>query len=59
MSISEEILGNSVRFIKGLLEDPNIWVSDMIGFDPTYELKKDINGEQIDIEKLVTETIFT
>lgn len=36
VSLSEEILGNSIRFFKGVLEDSNIWKSDMLEFDPTY-----------------------
>lgn len=51
LSLSEEILGNSIRFFKGVLEDPNVWISEMIGFDPTYEFTKDLNGQDIDIEK--------
>jgi hypothetical protein len=30
---AEEILGCSISYFKGLLEDPNIWLSDMIGFE--------------------------
>ena len=35
---AEEILGNAITYFKGLLEDPNIWISDMIGYEP---LKQD------------------
>jgi hypothetical protein len=28
-------LGNSIAYFKGLLDDPSIWKSDMIGFDFT------------------------
>ena len=41
-----------------MLEDPNIWISDMIGFDPTIELANDENNK-IDFEKYIEENIFT
>jgi hypothetical protein len=44
LSLSEEIIGNSILFFKGVLEDSNIWISEMIEFDPTYEFPKDQNG---------------
>ena len=34
-AVAEEILGNSIAYFKGLLEDPSIWRSDMIyDFEP-------------------------
>ena len=34
-AVAEEILGNSIAYFKGLLEDPAIWKSDMIyDFEP-------------------------
>jgi hypothetical protein len=41
-----------------MLEDPNIWISDMIGFDPTIELANDENNK-IDFEKYIEDNIFT
>lgn len=29
-AIAEEIIGNSIDYFHGILEDPNIWVSDML-----------------------------
>jgi len=31
-AIAEEVLGKAIRYFTGLLEDPNIWTSDMMGF---------------------------
>lgn len=31
-AIAEEVLGKAVSYFTGLLEDPNIWSSDMMGF---------------------------
>ena len=34
---AEEILGNALGYFIGLLEDPNIWASDMMMFSPTMD----------------------
>lgn len=54
-AIAEEIIGNSINYFKGLLEDPNIWVSDMLGFEMPGEEEQD--GP--DIENHLNSNIFT
>lgn len=56
-SLAEEVLGNAINYFKGLLDDPNIWISDMIGFDPTLELPNSTNNK-CDFEKYLEENIF-
>jgi hypothetical protein len=33
-AIAEDILANSLHYHNGLLQDPNIWLSDQCDFDP-------------------------
>jgi hypothetical protein len=50
---SEEILGYAIDYFRGLLEDCNIWVSDMLGANPednsleTFVSEKLFNEERI------------
>lgn len=48
---AEEILGNALGYFIGLLEDPNIWASDMMMFSPTMD--------NTGLEDFVTNQIFT
>ena len=50
---AEEILANSITFFKGLLEDPNIWTSDMIGFE------EGPSTTGLDMEDFMAKSIFT
>jgi len=47
--LAEEVLGNGLDFFRGLLEDPTIWQSDMIGSGDAE------NG----LEQFISETVFT
>jgi hypothetical protein len=49
-------LGNSLCYFKGLLDDPSIWKSDMIGFDFTSPEEESKDSE--DLEEFVTKSIF-
>lgn len=42
-SLAEEILGNALLYFNGMLEDANIWISDMVEIDPTIELPNEEN----------------
>lgn len=56
-AVAEEILGNSIAYFKGLLEDPYIWRSDMIyDFEPE-EQKEEQNA--VDLEEYIASNIFT
>lgn len=57
-SLAEEVLGNAIGYFKGLLEDPNIWISDMLGWDPSIELPSAEN-QKVDFEKYLEENVFT
>jgi len=41
-----------------MLEDANIWISDMVEIDPTIELPNEEN-QKVDLEKYISENIFT
>lgn len=47
-AIAEEVLGNSINYFRGLLEDPNIWISDMMGLEAhetnTPDLESHVNN---------------
>ena len=55
-AVAEEVLANSLNYFKGLLDDPSIWASDMIGFDYTQQEE---TKDQEDLEEYVTQNIFT
>ena len=55
-AVAEEILGNSLCYFKGLLDDPSIWKSDMTGFDFTEAEEESKDAE--DLEEFVTQQIF-
>ena len=49
-AIAEEVLGKAIGYFTGLLEDPNIWTSDMMGFGGEVEeglpdLENHLNAE--------------
>ena len=57
-AIAEEVLGNCISYFKGLLEDSNIWVSDMLGFEMLGE-EEEKKDDGPDTEKFLNENIFT
>ena len=52
MGVAEDVIGNALDYFRGLLEDPNVWPSDMAGFGEE-------NPEAEKVEEFVSKTVFT
>jgi len=50
---SEEIIGYSIDYFRGLLEDPNIWLEESLNFDPLAD------SQSSQLEKFIASSIFT
>ena len=44
-TVAESVIAYAVSFMFGLLEDPNIWKSDMLPFEENQEEEKKAEGE--------------
>lgn len=62
MGVAEDVIGNSLDYFRGLLEDPYIWASDLAGFgheSPDSEKVEAFISENLFTQARVTEMLQT